>query len=303
MKHRLRHSPLPGQPSASNGHKAITINDSNASAPSSCENSKLHGRRRNQLWRFSPVLKILTLAVGTATVALVILNVFIPPFRNAEVTGRILFNAPSSFVRMRMSTKYLPRKTMYPFDQLRPSARRRRTELFNKESIMMSERYARKLEDSHDWNKKARDPLYEGDCIPMRPWQEMLFPSCSRFHEMDISNLHSSYRVDKKGRLDRRFRKINSGGYNDVFNFHTDPPNEENVVCKVLTYGTEYTDRNYDRVRRDALIMERGTKSPYLVDVYGHCGLSLVSVRTMILLILVPKYHPLCICFTFMLRF
>jgi len=298
MKQRIRHSPVAGPSSTSTGsgngehqdcHKAIAINNTASFlSDDSFGENKFHRRRRNHKG-FGPAQKLLALSVAAIFVVPIIFYVSMPPFRGDVVTGRILFNTPSSSTRMR-STSYLPRKAVYLSWYLNPkeatsahqprATTMRRTELFNSESRMMSKKYAKKLEDSHDWEKKARDPLYEGDCIPMRPWQEMLFPSCSKFHEMDMSNMHSSYLVDKKRRLDRRFRKINSGGYNDVFNFHMDPPNEEDIVNKVLTYGTEYTDRNYDRVRRDALIMERGTKSPYLVDVYGHCGLSLVSVRT-----------------------
>ena len=52
---------------------------------------------------------------------------------------------------------------------------------------------------------------------------------------------------------------------------------EEDIVLKALNYGTGFTDRNFDRVRRDALIAERGTFSKYMVDINGHCGLSLLT--------------------------
>ena len=47
---------------------------------------------------------------------------------------------------------------------------------------------------------------------------------------------------------------------------------DPNLAIKILQEGTSYTDRNYDRVRRDGLILERSTKSPYVMDIYGFCG-------------------------------
>ena len=283
MKHRsphTRHKII--DPPANGQHTAITINNNGSSSRHDPEASKLH-RRKQKKGLGGPALKLLALPAAVAIVAPIFFYMHMPHFRADIVTERTLSNPISSVVRMSPSTSHPPRTAMYQYrirksqlpDRPRATAVRRR-ELYNKESRMMSKKYAKKLKDSHDYDKKARDPLYEGDCEPMRPWQEMLFPSCSKFHEMDMTNLHSSYLFDKKNRRDRRFRKINSGGYNDVFNFHVDPPNEENIVYKVLNYGSEYTDRNYDRVRRDALIMERGTKSEYLIDIYGHCGMSLV---------------------------
>ena len=47
-------------------------------------------------------------------------------------------------------------------------------------------------------------------------------------------------------------------------------------VLKILEWDTGYTDRNFDRVRRDALIMERLTGSPYIVNIYSYCGFAQV---------------------------
>ena len=198
---------------------------------------------------------------------------------------RVLFNAQSGHA-MRRSSAIVPRSRprtaidLKPGEQPPPIASRRR-EVRNRSSIMMTDDFREQLEDSHDYDKKTRDPLYEGDCVPMRKWQEQLFPNCNRFHELDVSTVHSSWLVEKdgkfEGRIAKRFGKINSGGYNDVFRFHLDPPMEEDIVLKALNYGTEFTDRNFDRVRRDALIAERGTFSKYMVDINGHCGLSLLT--------------------------
>jgi hypothetical protein len=109
-----------------------------------------------------------------------------------------------------------------------------------------------RLLDSEDVS--LRDPLYEGECLPMQPWQTTSFPICNMFHELDF--------ITKTITDDFYFHT--SGGYNDIFWLNEkDKPDDPGLALKILIYGTEYTDRNFDRVRRDGLILERLTKSPY----------------------------------------
>lgn len=109
-----------------------------------------------------------------------------------------------------------------------------------------------------------RDPLYENDCIPMQSWQTTSFPTCSSIHELDF------YSKSRTG----EFNFVTSGGYNDIFSLEDTNRGEidPKLAIKILREGTSYTDRNFDRVRRDGLILERSTKSDYVLDVYGFCG-------------------------------
>mmetsp|Transcript_16300 Transcript_16300/g.24159 ORF Transcript_16300/g.24159 Transcript_16300/m.24159 type:complete len:467 (-) Transcript_16300:466-1866(-) len=115
------------------------------------------------------------------------------------------------------------------------------------------------LKRSEYYEDNARDPLWEGDCQPMHSWQETSFPSCNKMHEIHMND---------------QVVYFAHGGYNDIFKM-TDVDNKEYIV-KILSYGKRYTDRNFDRVRRDAVLMERLTHSPYVVDSYSHCGFAQV---------------------------
>ena len=42
----------------------------------------------------------------------------------------------------------------------------------------------KRLKNSRDFS--YRDPLYEGDCVPMQKWQETSFPNCNHIHELDF---------------------------------------------------------------------------------------------------------------------
>ena len=113
-------------------------------------------------------------------------------------------------------------------------------------------RAQKRLEDSEDFS--YRDPLYEGDCVPMQKWQETSFPNCNMFHELGFYGMS----------LTNEFEYLTHGGYNDIYYlWQKDIKDDPELAMKILQYGTEYSDRNYDRVRRDGLILERLTKSPY----------------------------------------
>ena len=286
MKHRTRGSSdqRQRQPQQQrNGAVAITI-------ASNGREGKVHGRPPRRGLKATIVLALLFAAFLAVPIVLY-LKLQPLAFSSDNVNNsneRVLYNAQSGHAMRRSSAGSAAAARSRPRiaidlkrgEQPPPIASRRR-KLRNRSSTMMTDDFREQLEDSHDYDKKSRDPLYEGDCVPMRKWQEQLFPNCNSFHELDVSTVHSSWLVVEdgkfEGRIAKRFGKINSGGYNDVFRFHLDPPMEEDIVLKALNYGTEFTDRNFDRVRRDALIAERGTFSKYMVDINGHCGLSLLT--------------------------
>mmetsp|Transcript_5483 Transcript_5483/g.11939 ORF Transcript_5483/g.11939 Transcript_5483/m.11939 type:complete len:556 (+) Transcript_5483:40-1707(+) len=138
-----------------------------------------------------------------------------------------------------------------------------------KRSIYVSSRERKEQErllESDDFS--YRDPLYEGDCVPMQKWQETSFPNCNLFHELDFL---------EKSRT-QQFEFYAKGGYNHIFWLEeVDKKDDPELVMKILKYGTEYSDRNFDRVRRDGLILERLTHSPYVLDVYGFCGFDVLT--------------------------
>mmetsp|Transcript_11570 Transcript_11570/g.24671 ORF Transcript_11570/g.24671 Transcript_11570/m.24671 type:complete len:548 (-) Transcript_11570:78-1721(-) len=113
-----------------------------------------------------------------------------------------------------------------------------------------------------------RDPLYEGDCVPMQKWQETSFPNCNLIHELDFRGKSTT----------SEFEYYAKGGYNHIFWLNEyDKENDPELVMKILQYGTSYSDRNFDRVRRDGLILERLTQSPYVLDIYGFCGFDVLT--------------------------
>ena len=52
---------------------------------------------------------------------------------------------------------------------------------------------------------------------------------------------------------------------------------EESVVVKDMHADNEFKSGDYEFVRMDAMVAERLTSSPRIYDIYGFCGLSILS--------------------------
>lgn len=120
------------------------------------------------------------------------------------------------------------------------------------------------IQSSMDYKYTRADVFETAECKAQYPWQLMQFPTCNTVFEYDLTSVftESNHRM--------RVRLIANGYWRDVwkvneFNYST-------KVLKTLRYEHEYEGRNYDRHKRDALAMERMTKSPHVVDIYGFCG-------------------------------
>jgi hypothetical protein len=83
-------------------------------------------------------------------------------------------------------------------------------------------------------------------------------------HEADLTNIHAQILKNEQVGL------IGNGYYRDVWFIREF--SQEKRVLKTLRYKHEFHEQNNDRHRIDALAMERLTKSPHILDIYGYCG-------------------------------
>ncbi|KAL7563153.1 hypothetical protein ACA910_014432 [Epithemia clementina (nom. ined.)] len=124
---------------------------------------------------------------------------------------------------------------------------------------------AKELEvaDSFEYQGRQADVFETSECKAMFPWQLQTFPTCNSMHETDliINAAKTSAPVF-----------LTSGFWRDVWLLHNATLYDRTVVLKTLRFMHNVTLRNLDRNRRDALVMERLTKSPWILDVYGFCG-------------------------------
>ena len=145
----------------------------------------------------------------------------------------------------------------------------------------------------------AVDKVTSG-CSPTS-WQMLSFPNCNNIHEIDLKNsLGMSRRggvripadlgggdkswkfwsvEDKK--VSNEIGYVGSGLWRQVWKLN--PKNDRggkddrSVVLKVMKQEHQVDVRNFDRHRRDALVMERLTSSKNVVSVYSFCGNTILT--------------------------
>jgi len=68
------------------------------------------------------------------------------------------------------------------------------------------------------------------------------------------------------------------GAYRQVFSLqHHLLQKDESIVVKDMYCGNDFAAGDYEFVRMDAMVAERLTSSPRIYDIYGYCGLSILS--------------------------
>ncbi|EJK70002.1 hypothetical protein THAOC_08682 [Thalassiosira oceanica] len=122
-------------------------------------------------------------------------------------------------------------------------------------------------------------PRHETDpeCVPMSPWQAESFPTCNGFHETGIESL-----VDNSLRL-----LSTSGSWRDAWRLKAPIAGQkdsvDNIIMKTINQASRnkhtFQDRYFEFSRVDSLAMEKLTSSPYVMNIYGHCGMSVMTER------------------------
>ena len=99
-------------------------------------------------------------------------------------------------------------------------------------------------------------------CVPMYDWQLASYPSCNRFHKLDM----------------RALRVINTGGSRIAFELREDLPNNTRgrYVYKTVKYRKEVTARLVEEQRKDAIVLERTSSSNFIPDIHGYCSLGVM---------------------------
>ena len=119
------------------------------------------------------------------------------------------------------------------------------------------------LRNSRDYRHGAQDPMSEEEeCVAQYDWQLHHSPTCNLLHEIDLT-----YMRNKEG--EERNRLIAHGYWRDVW-LPRIPFGR--MVMKTIRWTHDFSERNFDRHRRDAVAMERLTSSPNVMDIYGFCG-------------------------------
>ena len=112
-------------------------------------------------------------------------------------------------------------------------------------------------------------------------WQKANFITCNKLHELDLLK-QASY-VAKGGKrsvwkVDQHVQQVWSLAHNQTNAAQPKHSTSESVALKMFKFRHDRKDdfgpMTVEWQRRDALIHERMTSSPYIADIHGYCGTS-----------------------------
>ena len=142
----------------------------------------------------------------------------------------------------------------------------------------------RRRSKKNDEQGNTRSERLQEGCAELE-WHSYVFPTCNEIHAIDLRGVVRKRRhgVDLRrhddtledGRMPWGF--VGNGLWRDVFSCdpHSEVPNSEAAppaVLKMMKSEHPYDQRNYQRHRRDALVMELLSSSHHLVSIYGYCS-------------------------------
>ena len=140
-------------------------------------------------------------------------------------------------------------------------------------------------------------------------FEKFYFPTCNNFHEIHLGRPYDDPEEMLKPRPENQLAKvqhISNGFYRDVWVVEDNPwiwPSQyskekefkakdfhgiidkkgtadfvkkayRTMVLKTLRYKHKMNEEGLSEIQLEAIIMERMTKSPRIIDLYGHCGFS-----------------------------
>jgi hypothetical protein len=172
--------------------------------------------------------------------------------------------------------------TSVSVDHYRYSAVERLTPRLVQKHILDSNDYRALDEYVETSNTNTNNNNNTADCQLPQDWQLMYHPACNSLHEIDFTapslTQRSVVSLPGGGKLQPtlvlKFQIVTHGYYRDVFSLLDEYDTTTHMAFKPMRYKHDYTFRNLDRMRRDALVMAQLTRSKYVVNIYLHCGTS-----------------------------
>jgi hypothetical protein len=122
------------------------------------------------------------------------------------------------------------------------------------------------LEDDKYYDKYRREEPRDKSC-ELYDWQRQIKPTCNSIHENDLTDFF----IENQETADERVRLIAHGFWRDVWKIRGDDEDSWSAF-KMIRIEHDYTDRNFDRHERDAIVMELLSQSEHIVQMHSFCG-------------------------------
>ena len=128
----------------------------------------------------------------------------------------------------------------------------------------------KKLRDSRKYANRM--PLIDDKCQLEYEWQSGYLPTCNLVNEIDFTRFF----VEESREAKEKLRLGGHGFWRDVWMVF-DPIEGSTFALKTLRYEQDFSARNFDRHRRDAVITERAASKSHVMDIYAHCGNTMLA--------------------------
>ena len=121
---------------------------------------------------------------------------------------------------------------------------------------------AERKKQSKKYQKDSINDGVEEPCVHQYEWQTASLPTCNLVHEGNWAE-RDAWELPKR---------VNRGGWVEIWKL----PEYDGrpVALKSKLYDVEWTKRNFDRYRRDAVCLEKLSSSPLILDIYSFCGVT-----------------------------
>jgi len=121
---------------------------------------------------------------------------------------------------------------------------------------------AERRKQSQRYRKDYIKDGVEEPCVHQYSWQTSSLPTCNLVHEGDWADQDASEPP----------KRVNHGGWVEIWKLHEYDGSP--IALKSKLYDVDFTKRNFDRYRRDAVCLERLSPSPLILDIYSFCGVT-----------------------------
>jgi serine/threonine protein kinase len=144
--------------------------------------------------------------------------------------------------------------------------------------------YFSSFENYHARRHSFEDTDDYDDCKEVN-WKEEIHPTCNNFHQFPLVELYGEYNIHFLGHGDWRFAwRFHNLGTQDAGETALLQEEDNSSTLSSFAFKTLRLDKPFDdnveldkmaQVQREAIIMEKLTPSPRVVDIYGYCGISI----------------------------
>jgi hypothetical protein len=121
---------------------------------------------------------------------------------------------------------------------------------------------------------------HDDKCVPMADWQSTFYPTCNEFHGFDAPEALSDrdlWMISSKGYWRYAWEVVENKTKHWTDDSWGEYSHDSSIVLRTFKLEHTYEEAYFENNRVDAIAMERLTKSPYVIKMFGYCGMSVLT--------------------------